>query len=78
MISYKYLKKEDLGHLCRECLNNRYGLKLKRNNCLYNYYPGQCTNCGEMKHIVKDIILTSRWKLLFGRRQKTGDKISEK
>lgn len=68
MVGYKYLKQEELGHLCRECLNRKHGLKLKRQDCVYGYYSGQCVRCGKMKHIVIDISLKSRWKLLFGKK----------
>lgn len=70
MVAYKYLKREEMGHLCRECLNRRHGLRLKREDCVYAYYPGQCASCGKMKHIVIDVALTSRWKLLLGRKGK--------
>lgn len=68
MVEYKYLKSEEMGHLCRECLNHRHGLNLKRQDCVYGYYSGQCERCGKMKHIVIAISLKARWKLLFGKK----------
>lgn len=67
MITCKRVKRESLGRCCRECLNEKYHLRLKREDCIYLYYPYKCRKCGRMKNIVQDIRWISRWKLVRGR-----------
>lgn len=69
MVSYKYLRERGMGHFCLNCLNRRYNLKLKMEDCIFGYYKYPCDQCGQMKNIVTGIVLTSRWKLLFGKKR---------
>ena len=64
MITYSALKTEGMGKYCRECLNRKYHLSLATKDCEYIYYPRECRRCGEMKNIVSDVKMLSRWKLL--------------
>ncbi|MCC8167984.1 MAG: hypothetical protein LIO37_01405 [Clostridiales bacterium] len=68
MIAYKELKGDGLGKTCRQCLNERYHLKLKPTDCIYYGYKYPCIRCGQVGNIVIGIRRISRWKLLFGRR----------
>ncbi|MCH1983717.1 hypothetical protein MCG98_14175 [Ruminococcus sp. OA3] len=52
------------ANLCRECLNKKYSLKLKKKDCLYYYYSQQCSGCGDLHHIVAKVRFGKRWKLL--------------
>ena len=60
---YKAFKQATPGMLCRECINQRYGSRLKRNDCRYGIYLSYCECCGQLKNIVTDIKLFSRWKI---------------
>lgn len=51
MSVYSYIE-EDLGTLCRSCLNKKYNVKLTPKNCEYDDYPRLCYRCEEIKNIV--------------------------
>lgn len=66
MIRINHLRKNALGNLCRDCINRKYSIKLKRRDCIYGTYPYPCRECNDMRHIVVNITFRARWKLLFG------------
>ena len=68
MITERYLREEDFGKLCRNCINKKYHINLERKDCIYEIYSHACGDCGEMKHIVKGITFSARRKLLCGKR----------
>ena len=68
MIRYSVMKKESLGRICRNCLNKKYRLNLRREDCSYLYFRYQCGSCGCCKNIVTGIRPVSRWKLLTGKK----------
>ena len=59
MRKYRYLER-DLGNICRECLNKKYGLRLRPKNCIYENYPHMCHECREVKNIVCEIRFIKR------------------
>lgn len=46
--------KEELQKLgyCRKCLNESFGLHLRRRDCFIYMYPMKCRCCGESKRVV--------------------------
>ena len=42
----------DVGRLCRACLNEKYGLRLKSKHCEYMFYQAVCARCEQRKNIV--------------------------
>ncbi len=62
-MKYKLFRHAALGKLCRECLNQKYGLQLKRYECRYRIIPTFCDGCVQPKNIVTDIEVYSRWKI---------------
>jgi len=52
--------KTDMGHVCRTCLNDHYGVSLSPRDCVYQLYPAVCVRCGEVKNIVERIRLMKR------------------
>lgn len=70
MVSYKTIKSRSLGVCCRECINKQYYLTLQTKDCIYIPYKYSCADCHQTKNIVDDIIVTRRYKLLFGRQIK--------
>lgn len=59
MSKYKIVKK-DLGNICRKCLNEKYSLNLMSKDCIYDFYPRLCGECGCMKNIVRSIRFIKR------------------
>ena len=55
----------DLGHICLDCLNKKYKIKLKEEDCDYDIYPHSCCRCGNVKMIVSDIRFSKRILLIF-------------
>ena len=51
------------AHSCRECLNNRFHIRLQRKDCCYWYYLSRCAYCGEAKNIVVRLNFWGRVKL---------------
>lgn len=68
-MSYKRFKQEVLRNQCRNCINQTYGIQLKRQDCAYLIYPTQCRCCGQMRNIVVDVAPMARWKLLLRRKK---------
>lgn len=68
-MTYRILRKEALNRYCRNCINAKYGMKLKRQDCYYMYYLYKCQCCGEMRNIVNGIRVLSRWKIKTGFRE---------
>lgn len=58
-MKYKSIK-NSMGHTCRTCLNDKYGINLKSADCRYTVYPSVCYRCGEVKNIVEHIRLRKR------------------
>lgn len=56
-----------LGY-CRSCLNETYGLKLKREDVLVYDFMGQCMKCGKTRHIVHRVKKYKTWKLIGSRK----------
>ena len=61
-----HMIKRDLGHICRQCLNEQYHIKLIPNDCYYHMYPAVCDRCKQMKNIVKEIRFKKRLKIRLG------------
>ena len=57
--------KNNLGHLCRHCLNRVYSIHLKPSDCGYTMYLAQCERCGKVKNIVKEISFQKRMEIRF-------------
>lgn len=53
---------------CRECLNDTYHMKLRREDVMIFEFPGQCRKCKKTKNIVAKVRPSKQWKLLFGRK----------
>ena len=63
LLKYRHFKREALGKQCRECVNERYELQLRREDCLYWIHPVTCIRCGQLRNIVMDIEPMRRWKI---------------
>lgn len=63
------MKRLDVGqlHMCRECLNRTYGIRLRHRDCKYWYYLAVCDRCGQARNIVTGLNLPGRWKLFRSR-----------
>lgn len=61
-----HLFTEDIGHYCRECLNEEYGINLNNGDCGYFIYLQMCSRCREVKNIVIDVRFSRRIKLFMG------------
>ena len=70
-MKYQKLKKEAFHSMCRQCINEQYGLQLKTRDCYYLPYQELCSCCGNIKNIVADISRHSRWRLFFARQKET-------
>ena len=70
-MKYQKLKKEAFHSMCRQCINEQYGLQLKTRDCYYLPYQKLCSCCGNIKNIVADISRHSRWRLFFARQKET-------
>ena len=55
------------GGRCRQCFNKHYGAKLTPKDCAYEFARGQCTECGNIKNIVRAFTLRGKIKLFFTR-----------
>ena len=64
-MNYRDLKQTAFRTMCRRCINERYGLHLRTQDCCYFPYPEECRCCGNVRNIVADICRRSRWQLLF-------------
>lgn len=62
-MNYKTFQYQALGNLCRNCINQTYGLRLKRQDCLYWIYPSYCSCCNLPQNIVAEVSLFSRRKI---------------
>ena len=71
MLTYKYLKEHAFVDLCRDCMNEKYSLKLKKRDYLYYHGNRECAGCGECRHIVSSIRKGKRYKVWFGKKPKT-------
>ena len=60
---YKKFKREALHNQCRKCINRFYGIELTPKDCRYWFYPGECMTCGQIGHLVTDIVPFSRRKI---------------
>ena len=67
---YETFKSEALGRQCRRCINQKYELQLEQEDCEYWSYPACCDCCGEVRNIVIDVDLFSRWKIWRLRKKK--------
>ena len=63
MISTKRIRARFGKNICRRCINSVYHVRLNQRDCLYTY-TYQCTNCGEMHHIVVGFQGAGRLKML--------------
>jgi len=72
-LRYRDLEETVLKKTCRQCINEQYGLRLRRKDCLYFYYPSPCSCCGEIRNIVTEISARGRWKLLLAGRPQEKD-----
>ena len=70
-MKYQKLKKEAFHSMCRQCINEQYGLQLKTRDCYYLPYQELCSYCGNIKNIVADISRHSRWRLFFAQQKET-------
>ena len=60
--------KNDLGHLCRTCLNDKYRIGLSPKDCRYSMYPAQCASCGAVKNIVEEVSAKKHLRILLSLR----------
>lgn len=68
MLNNKKIK--NLGY-CRSCINDVYGLNLKKEDVFIYEFPGQCKNCKRMGNIVAQVRPSKTWKLI-GARESDG------
>ncbi len=64
---------EQLGY-CRSCLNEVYGLHLKRDNVQISYCMNHCKRCGKVKNIVVDVSSAKRVRLFMVRKDHVAGK----
>lgn len=64
-----YIDKVSQG-LCRSCLNETYGTKLRPEDCRYLPFPSKCPKCDRVCNIVTDVKPLKRWKLYFKKEKK--------
>ena len=67
---YRDFEYQFLDYVCRDCLNNATGLKLRSKDCHHDAYPRKCTVCGDMRHLIRGLYRSGRWKVLFFRPKK--------
>lgn len=53
--------------LCRRCINEKYGLKLQRQDCTYWIYPVECPACTQLSSIVTGLTPSGRRRLFWSR-----------
>lgn len=61
---YKAIE-DNLGLICRNCMNEKFNLRLKPGDCYYTIYPSVCLSCGEVKNIVENIRFSKRMMIRF-------------
>ncbi len=66
------------NYICRDCLNAATGLSLQPKDCHHETYPRKCNFCGDMRHLIRGLHRSGRWKILFFRPKKTAEKIPSK
>lgn len=49
---------------CRSCINKEMHLNLQPQDCTYLRFQHVCKCCGEVKNIVREVNIRSRYKLL--------------
>ena len=54
-MKYQKLKEEAFHSMCRQCINEQYGLRLETKDCYYLPYQELCSRCGNIKNIVAGI-----------------------
>ena len=53
MATMQMVRKRFGGNICRRCLNRKYGLRLRPEDCRYDSYcPSVCPCCGTVQNIV--------------------------
>ena len=57
---------------CRQCINEIYGLHLRRKDVLIYVYPKRCSRCGQVKNVVYGTIGMGKWKLFRGKMPGSG------
>lgn len=57
--------KEYGGGICRQCLNQKYHMKLVPEDCRYFPYQYVCPCCGELRNIVVGFRWGVRMRMLF-------------
>lgn len=66
MITVKKIVSEQC---CRSCLNEKYGMNLKRSDVIIYSYQHPCHSCKRMSNIVYSVRKSRRWKLLFAKKR---------
>lgn len=55
---------------CRRCINEKYGIELEREDCIYHTFVQPCVMCKEMSHIVIGLRLRGKRKYFFRKRRR--------
>ena len=53
--------------LCRDCLNQVFGLNVTPQDCLYDRKMDYCTKCNDFRHIVVALRFRSRLRIYLHR-----------
>ena len=68
-MNYKDFRQQALGKLCRDCINQQYGVNVERKECYYLPNPYPCRCCGEMRYIVNELSFAGRCKIVIKKEQ---------
>lgn len=49
---------------CRRCINNYFDVYLQPKDCKYYPHEYTCTNCHWPRHVVRDLTITGKAKML--------------
>lgn len=70
--------RNEFGHFCRNCFNEKYNLNLDSKDCLYFNYPAECKKCGKVRNIVIGVKPLLRPRVYLKIMFKRGVKMAEK
>ncbi len=65
-MKYSDFKRSMLDRYCRQCINDKLGIRLVAGDCIYDIYQNNCQCCGTVKNIVSDVRWTGRFKIKKG------------
>ena len=71
MVKFSFSKEVSKVHseICRRCLNDIYGARLRSKQCLYDHYMYNCSRCGAYSHIVRKVTLSGYLHLMLRRKK---------